>query len=87
MAGNYTLGLAVCSGSGTTLNPSVFDNVSTTNVVVPAGALPSGNFATINLPGYQNGQFSFKVNGDTNSIWNSKNPVICRRGAYCSRLD
>jgi len=69
MAGNYTLGLAVCSGSGTTLNPSVFDNVSTTNVVVPAGALPSGNFATINLPGYQNGQFSFTVNGDTNSIW------------------
>ncbi len=68
---NYTLGLAVCSGSGSDLNASVFDNVIVTNSANFGSTLtatPStpANISALNLSA---DSVSFTVTGETNTVW------------------
>ena len=67
---NYYLGLAVCSGTGSDLNTSAFDNVLATNSanIVFTPAMPA-NPAVIGPLGLGPESINFIVSGDTNSIW------------------
>lgn len=68
---NYTLGLAVCSGSGSALNTTIFDNVTVTNstsfgsILTTTPSTPA-IIGTLNLSA---DAISFTVTGETNSVW------------------
>ena len=68
---NYALGLAVCSGSGSALNVSIFDNVLVTNST-SYGSTPTTtptNPALIGALNLSVDSVSFTITGETNSVW------------------
>src|SRR5262249_45690274 len=70
MASSVNLGLAVCSGSSSTTNLSVFDNVSLTNTVLTGSApFSSTGTATFGPLTVQNESVDFQVTGDPDLMW------------------
>lgn len=69
MAGSYGLGLAVCSGSSSTTNLSVFDSVSVTNTVMAGAPLVAPSRPTIGPLTLGNEMVSFSITNETNSTW------------------
>jgi regulation of enolase protein 1 (concanavalin A-like superfamily) len=74
MAASCSVGLAVCSGSSSTTNLSVFDSVNVTNTVTtsmvmtssPSSGSPVAAFGPLTL---EPDVVSFQATGDTNTIW------------------
>jgi hypothetical protein len=62
--------MAICSGSSTTLNTSVFDSVSVTNAVLTPAAqvLPDGA-AELGPITFDADTVRFVLTGETNSVW------------------
>ncbi len=70
MNSNCVIGLAVCSGSGSDLNTASFDNVSVTNVFLPAAVTsPAANPAVLGPLAIGTGAIQFQITGDTNTLW------------------
>jgi regulation of enolase protein 1 (concanavalin A-like superfamily) len=68
---NYTLGLAVGSGSGSALNTSLFDNVLVTNSTSVGSVLTAtpAIAASIGALTLSADAVSFTVTGETNTVW------------------
>jgi hypothetical protein len=69
MATSYSLGLAVCSGSSSTTNRSVFDSVSVTSGVMANATSVPPSWATFGPLSFEDGAVGFTVMGALNSTW------------------
>lgn len=73
IAGNYALGLAVCSGTSGTITTAQFDGVLVTNTTtigqMPAVSTNNPVNATLTSAAVASDLFNFSITGDSNVIW------------------